>query len=65
MWAWKRTGGRWAALLVGLLVVAAALCNVSMLPYPAWFKVASMAAIGEIVAYRATTDGRTANIQQT
>ena len=51
--------------MVGLLVVAAALCNVSMLPYPAWFKVASMAAIGEIVAYRATTDGRTANIQQT
>ena len=55
----KRVGGHWAALLVGFLLVAAALLNVSMLPYPAWFKVASVAVIGSIVAYGAATVGRT------
>jgi len=43
-WTAKRlagpNGGRAAAITVGLLLTAAVLFNVSMLPYPIWFKIA-------------------------
>jgi hypothetical protein len=44
-WVAKQIGGRGAALLVGALLVAAVVFNVSTLPYPIWFRVASLAAI--------------------
>jgi predicted MFS family arabinose efflux permease len=40
-WTANRVGNRPAALFVGLLLTAVVLCNVSMLPYPIWFKIAS------------------------
>ena len=44
-WTAGRLGGRGPAAFVGLLLLAAALFNVSMLPYPLWFKAAAPAAI--------------------
>ena len=44
-WTAKRFGTRPAAITVGLLLTAAVLCNVSMLPYPIWFKIASPLAV--------------------
>ncbi|MCC9604285.1 hypothetical protein LOC68_00160 [Blastopirellula sp. JC732] len=38
-------GGRFSALTVGLLLNAALVCNLAMLPYPLWFKGASLLAI--------------------
>lgn len=40
-----RLGNRWSALVVGLLLVTAVAFNVSMLPYPAWFKAVIMIAV--------------------
>ena len=39
-WVARRVGGRVVAIVVGLLLTIALLCNLSMLPYPIWFKVA-------------------------
>jgi hypothetical protein len=41
-WIAARIGGRGAAIFIGLLLLAGLLCNVSMLPYPMWFKVLSV-----------------------
>jgi hypothetical protein len=50
-WTAGRLGGRGAALLVGLLLIAGVLWNISMLPYPMWFKIASpVAVIAAVVA---------------
>jgi hypothetical protein len=38
-------GGLYAALFVGLLLFAGLVFNLSMLPYPLWFKVADLIAI--------------------
>ncbi len=46
VWTGQRVGGRPAALFVGLLLTAAVLCNVAMLPYPLWFKI--LAVVGVI-----------------
>ena len=46
----ERSGGRSAALVVGLLLTAGVLFNVSMLPYPLWFKILStIAVVGAVV----------------
>ncbi len=37
-WLAGRLGNRGSALLVAALLLAAVLCNLSMLPYPLWFK---------------------------
>jgi hypothetical protein len=50
-WAARRIGGFGAALVIGLLLVAGVLCNVSMLPYPIWFKVASVVMIVAAVVF--------------
>ncbi|HEY4309241.1 MAG TPA: hypothetical protein VGN12_07295 [Pirellulales bacterium] len=40
VWIATRLGGRTAALVVGLFLLAMVCFNVAMLPYPTWFKLA-------------------------
>lgn len=49
-WLAGRIGGRGAALGVGVLLLAALIWNLSMLPYPVWFEVACVLAIAGAVA---------------
>jgi hypothetical protein len=49
-WIAGRLGNVWCALFVGLLLLAAAVFNISMLPYPMWFKVTMLIAISLAVA---------------
>lgn len=44
-WTARRIGNVWCAAIVGLLLFAALVFNISMLPYPNWFKIASLLAI--------------------
>src|SRR5215475_13280942 len=37
-WVAGRIGNRWSALCVSMLLVAAVIFNIAMLPYPLWFK---------------------------
>jgi len=41
----RRIGGVYASAIVGVLLVTALVFNVSMLPYPMWFKVVCLLAI--------------------
>lgn len=41
-WTARRIGNVYSAAMVGLLLLAALVCNISMLPYPAWFKIANL-----------------------
>jgi hypothetical protein len=41
-WTARRIGNVYSAALVGLLVLAALVFNISMLPYPTWFKIANL-----------------------
>jgi putative effector of murein hydrolase LrgA (UPF0299 family) len=41
-WTAQRIGNVLSSAIVGLLLLTALLCNVSMLPYPIWFKIASL-----------------------
>lgn len=50
-WTANRIGGRGAAIVVGVLLVAAVVFNVSMLPYPIWFEIASVSAIALAAAW--------------
>ena len=38
-WVARKIGGFYTALTVGLLLFAALVLNISMLPYPIWFKI--------------------------
>jgi hypothetical protein len=49
-WTAGRLGNGWCALVVGLLLLGAAILNLSMLPYPIWFKVANLIAIPAAIA---------------
>ena len=44
-WLAGRLGNRACAAFIGLLLLAAVVANIAMLPYPAWFKVATLIAI--------------------
>ncbi len=44
-WVAQKIGWRYAAGIVGLLLVSALALNLSMLPYPTWFKVANLIVI--------------------
>lgn len=44
-WTAGRLGNRGCALFVGLLLLTALVFNISMLPYPIWFKIANLIAI--------------------
>jgi hypothetical protein len=45
VWVAKRIGNQFASALVGLLLLAAVVFNLSMLPYPLWFKIANLLAV--------------------
>jgi hypothetical protein len=57
-WIAGRLGNRFCALFIGLLLLAALILNLSMLPYPIWFKVSNLVAIpiaiyvGDRMSYR-------------
>ncbi len=44
-WAARRIGNLYSSATVGLLLAAALVSNISMLPYPIWFKIATLLAI--------------------
>jgi tetrahydromethanopterin S-methyltransferase subunit G len=44
-WTARRIGNLYSAAIVGLLLIAGLAFNVSKLPYPMWFKVATLIAI--------------------
>jgi hypothetical protein len=44
-WIAGRLGNRGAALFLGLFLLAALILNLSMLPYPIWFKIGCLIAI--------------------
>ena len=44
-WIARRIGNLTSAAIVGLLLLAGLVCNVSMLPYPVWFKIVSLLVI--------------------
>lgn len=44
-WLAARWGGRGCGLFVGLLIFLALASNLAMLPYPIWFKLASLIAV--------------------
>lgn len=44
-WTAQRFGNLYSAAIVGLLVLAALIFNISMLPYPIWFKIGTLLAI--------------------
>jgi hypothetical protein len=64
-WIAGRLGNRGCAQVVGLLLLTALVFNISMLPYPIWFKVASvMVNASAVVAgvYWPSRRGMTSNV---
>jgi hypothetical protein len=57
-WLAGRIGNRECALVVGVLLLAAQLFNLSMLPYPIWFKAANLIAIPCAVVFAAYLSSR-------
>ncbi len=49
-WIAARLGNLACSLVVGLLFLAALISNISMLPYPLWFKIACLIAIATAIA---------------
>lgn len=45
VWVARRIGNVWSSVIVGLLLLAAVVLNISMLPYPLWFKLAIVLAV--------------------
>lgn len=56
-WLAGRIGNRGCAVFIAVLLLAAVMCNLSMLPYPLWFKVVQPIAIviAILYAYRLST----------
>lgn len=48
-WTTGRLGHRGCALFVGLLLLTAVILNISMLPYPIWFKIVSLIMISSAI----------------
>ncbi len=44
-WTAQRIGNLYSSAIVGLLLLAALVFNISMLPYPTWFKIANLLVI--------------------
>ena len=44
-WIAGKLGNRASAIVLGLLVLSGVILNISMLPYPVWFKIASPLAV--------------------
>jgi hypothetical protein len=49
-WVARKIGNVYSALIIGLLLLAALVMNISKLPYPIWFKGATLIAIPAAVA---------------
>jgi hypothetical protein len=49
-WTAKRIGNLGSFAVVGLLLLAAVILNISMLPYPLWFKIANLVLIPVAIA---------------
>lgn len=49
-WTAGRLGNRGCALFLGMLLLLALILNISMLPYPLWFKVATLIVIAMAIA---------------
>lgn len=41
-WTARRLGNFYSSAIVGLLLLAAVVLNISMLPYPTWFKITNL-----------------------
>lgn len=56
VWLTRKIGSLGSAVIVGTLLLAAVIANIAMLPYPAWFKIASplVALIAILTAGRPT-----------
>lgn len=50
-WIAGRVGNRPCAILIGLLLLAAVIWNVAMLPYPLWFKLVQPVVVAIAVVY--------------
>jgi hypothetical protein len=63
-WIARRIGNLWSSGIVGLLLVASVAFNVSKLPYPIWFKAATLLVVpaaaiaGSRLAGRRKTTGQ-------
>lgn len=60
-WIAQRVGKRPAAWLVGLLVVSGLVLNLSMLPYPFWFKAGNLVVIPAAILAGVWLAGRRGN----
>jgi hypothetical protein len=60
-WTAGRIGNLYSAAIVGLLLLAALVLNISMLPYPTWFKIANLLVIptAMVVGSRLATRSKT------
>jgi len=56
-WIARRVGNPGSFAVVGLVLLAALVLNISMLPYPIWFKVANLVVLpaAMVLAYRMST----------
>jgi hypothetical protein len=54
-WIAGRVGNRPCAILIGVLLLAAVVWNVAMLPYPLWFKLVQPVVVGIAVVYGVIT----------
>jgi hypothetical protein len=63
VWTAQRIGNLYSAAIVGLFLLAGLVLNISMLPYPAWFKLSSLLAIPAAVlaGIRLSTPRKTAD----
>jgi hypothetical protein len=61
-WTAKRMGNLCSFAVVGLLVLAALVCNLAQLPYPLWFKVVNLLVVpvAMVAGSRLSTRNRTA-----
>src|SRR5262249_27936024 len=64
-WIAQRIGNVYSAVIVGLILLAALVLNISMLPYPIWFKIANVLVIpAASVAGSRTARRRTSHVGQ-
>ena len=57
-WVARRVGNLYSFVVVGLLLLSGLVLNISMLPYPIWFKVANLIAIPAAIVAGSRLSGR-------
>lgn len=63
-WTARRIGNFYSSAIVGLLLLAALVLNLSMLPYPIWFKIADLLVIPTAAFVGSCSSSRKAELQQ-